>query len=602
MAQQSTARTEQSGQSVAQALALHREGRLDEAERIYRRILAAEPAHPEALHLSGLLNYQQGRLADALRLLAAAMRAKPSSSDAQMDYTLVLTGLGRHDEALASLDELAAHCADDARWHFNRANAQKELGRYSDALQSYEQAIALSPALFVAHHNRGSALAALDRHEEALASFDRALTLDLATADRIGALINRGKMLVKLKRFDEALASFDRVLDLAPDHVDALTRRGVVLAKLGRYEEALAVYAAALRADPDCLDAYVNRGNAFAFMNRFDAALADFAAATARQPDHPGANFNESLVRLCLGDFRRGWEKYEYRWQCGQYALRRPKLPRPVWRGDIDPRGKTILLYAEQGMGDAIQFVRYAPLLAARGAKVIVGVHRPLAALMTGAAGVAAVIADGQALPDFDLYCPMLSLPLAFGTEFATIPSTVPYIRPQPDRIAQWQGRLPQTGRLRIGICWAGTAIHPNDERRSIPLEAFATILSVRDVDFVSLQRDVNAAQAAILEAYGVAPLGQEFADFADTAAVVSMLDLIISVDTAVAHLAGAMAKAVGLLVPFSPDFRWMLRRTDSPWYPTMRLFRQTAIGEWDGPLNRLREELAGIAASRRQA
>lgn len=596
MTKKAAARSSQSARSIERALALHRTGRLDEADRIYGRVLAADPLHCDALHLSGLLRHQQGRSVDALRMVAAALKAKPEAAAVHMNHGVILLALDRYGEALASFDRALAMAPGDALLHYNRGNALKGLGRHDEALASYDRALALAPDLVVAHHNRGSTLAALDRYEEALANFERALALKPELADRISALNNRGKMLAKLKRFDEALASYDEVLALAPDHVDALTRRGVALVEFGRYDEALAAHGAALRIDPDYIDAYLNRGNVYAFLNQFDAALADYAAVMARQPEHADANFNEALARLCLGDFHRGWPKYEYRWRCKHFAPARPRLPQPVWRGDQDVRGKTVLLCAEQGMGDAIQFVRYAPLVAARGAKVLVGVHRPLQAVLTSVPGVAQVIADGESLPDFDLHCPMLSLPLAFGTELATIPSTVPYIRPLPDRMARWQGRVPQNGRLRVGVCWAGTAVHPGDRRRSIPLDLFANILSAGGVDFVSLQKDVSAAQAAILDTHGVVQLGQDLADFADTAAVVAMLDLVISVDTSVAHLAGAMGKAVGVLVPFAPDFRWMLHRTDSPWYPTMRLFRQSAVGDWHGPIERLRQELTALA------
>lgn len=326
-----------------------------------------------------------------------------------------------------------------------------------------------------------------------------------------------------------------------------------------------------------------------------DEALRSFTAAVAIKPDNPEANFNEGLTRLCLGDFRNGWQKYEYRWERAEFAKERPAYPRPMWRGEKEIAGKTILLVAEQGLGDAIQFARYAPMVAALGARVWLGVRPSLTALMATVPGVSQVFGGGETLPDFDLYCPLLSLPLAFETELATIPSAVPYIRPLEDRMAKWRERLPQNGRLRVGICWAGTGAHPNNRRRSIAMERFATILSVPGIDFVSLQKDVGEAAAALSER-GVDQLGQEFSDFADTAAVVAMLDLVISVDTSVAHLAGAMAKAVALLVPFSPDFRWMLDRTDTPWYPTMRLFRQSAIDDWEGPLQRLHRELTGLA------
>ncbi|MGC1776832.1 MAG: tetratricopeptide repeat protein [Xanthobacteraceae bacterium] len=597
MAKQASAR--RSARSIEQALALHRQGKLDEADRIYGNLLGADPHNFDALYLAGMLRHQQGRSVEGLRMVAAALKAKPGAADARMNYGAILLALERHEEALASFDQALAMRTGDAAVHYNRGNALKGLGRHEEALASYDRALALAPDLAVAHHNRGSTLAELDRYEEALASYDCALELKPELADRINALNNRGKMLAKLRRFDEALAGYDQVLALAPNHVDALTRRGVALAELGRYDEALAAYAAALRIDPDYIDAYVNRGNVYAFFCRFDAALTDYTAATARQPEHADANFNEALVRLSLGDFRRGWPKYEYRWQCKQYASARPNFPRPVWRGDQDLSGKTILLCAEQGMGDAIQFVRYAPLIAARGAKVLVGAHRPLAAVLSSVPGVAQVIADGESLPDFDLYCPLLSLPLAFGTELATIPSTVPYIRPQPDRVTRWEGRVPQNGRLRVGVCWAGTSLHRGDRHRSIPIETFAKIMSVGGVDFVSLQKDVSDTQSAILREHGVLQLGQEFADFADTAAVIAMLDLVISVDTSVAHLAGAMGRATGVLIPFSPDFRWLLERTDSPWYPTMRFYRQSAIGRWETPVNRLHAELEAVARRR---
>ena len=628
MAKHVTKRLMRSDRSIEQAATLHRQGRLDEADRIYSAILAAEPHHFDALHLSGVLKFQQGRSIDALRLVAAALKKQPGSADALASYGVVLNALNRHEEALASFDRVLAIRAGDAALHYNRGNALQHLGRHANALASYDRALVLAPGLAEAHLNRSNTLAALGRHEEALAGYDRALSLAPQRADihanrgaalmalgrndealesldkavagdpnSIVALNNRGNALGWVKRFDEALASYDKALALCPDHAEALNGRGLALIGLGRCDEALAHYAQVLRIAPDLVDAHVNRGNAFVALNRTDQALASYAAAIALSPQHPDANFNDALTRLCVGDFREGWKRYEYRWDRKKSPARRPNYPRPMWRGDKNLQGKTIFLPAEQGHGDAIQFVRYAPLLAGLGAKVLVGVHRPLAALMASVPGVSQVIGDGEAIPDFDLYCPLLSLPLAFETELATIPSSVPYIQADQARVAKWQGRVPQNGRLRIGICWAGGSLHLNDRNRSIPLERFAALLSVPGVDFVSLQKEVTETQSAILRDHGVAQLGPEFDDFADTAAVLAMLDLVIAVDTSVAHLAGAMGKAIGLLVPFAPDFRWMLDRTDSPWYPTMRLFRQSAIGDWDTPLARIRNELAGVAS-----
>ncbi len=626
MAKRASARLSQSAGSIGQALTLHRAGRLDEADRIYNAILAANPRDFEALHLSGVLKHQQGRSIDALRLVAAALQAKPGSADALVNYGVILETLRRHEEALASFDRALALGCNEAALHFNRGNVLNTIGRYADALASYDAALALAPGLSDAHYHRGNTLVALDRYAEALASYDRALAFAPERADihanrgavlleldrgdaalaclnqavaldpgNIAALNNRGNALVKLERYAEALASYDEALALCPDHADALSNRGLALCELGRYDEALAHYAQALRVAPDFIPAHLKRGNTLAKLARMEEALASFTKAVALEPTNAEANFNAALARLCLGDFGAGWKQYEFRWQRKTCAVARPNFPRPLWRGETDLHGRTILLTAEQGLGDAIQFVRYAPLVAALGAKVLLAVHRPLKALAQSVPGVAQVAADNETLPAFDLYCPLPSLPLAFGTELSTIPAEVPYLWPQQQRIAKWREKLPQTGRLRIGICWAGNRDHPNDRRRSIPLERFAAILATSGVDFVSLQKELSEAEAAILREHGVTQLGREFADLSDTAAVVAMLDLVIAVDTSVAHLAGAMAKAVALLVPFAPDFRWLLERTDSRWYPTMRLFRQSALDDWQGPLQRVRDELADL-------
>jgi tetratricopeptide (TPR) repeat protein len=627
MAKRASARLSQSAGSIGQALTLHRAGRFDEAERIYDAILAIDPRDFEALHFSGVLKHQQGRSADALRLVAAALRARPGSADALVNYGVILETLQRHEDALASFDRALTLGADQAALHFNRGNVLHTLARYAEALASYDAALALAPELADAHYHRGNTLAALDRHADALASYDRALVLAASRADilanrgavllelectdaalesldralaldpdNFAALNNRGNALGKLERYGDALASYERALALRPDDADALSNRGLALSELGRYDDALADYARALALAPDFIPGHLKRGHTLVRLARMADALASFGAAIALNPRDAEANFNAALARLCLGDFGEGWKQYEYRWERKKYAVARPSLPRPLWRGEEDLRGQTILLTAEQGLGDAIQFARYAPLVAARGAKVVLAVHRPLKALMQSVPGVAQIVADDEALPAFDHYCPLPSLPLAFDTVLATIPAQIPYLWPQQERLARWRDRLPQTGRLRVGICWAGNRDHQNDRRRSIPLERFAEILSVPSVDFVSLQKAVGAPEAAVLRACGVAQLGGEFADFSDTAAVVAMLDLVIAVDTSVAHLAGAMGKAVGLLVPFSPDFRWLLERTDSPWYPTMRLFRQSAIDDWQGPLDRVRGELADLA------
>lgn len=517
----------QAENGIDRAVAAHRQGRLEDAARIYGEILTATPDQPDALNLLGLLRHQQSRNIEALQLIGAALQRGAQSADIVNNFALVLSALGRR--------------------------------------------------------------------EEALAAFERALAID---RNHVNALNNRASALARAKRNEEALITYRRLLEVQPNHLAALNESGGLYMRLGQAEAALACYDRAIAASP-LPELYVNKGTALRALKRDDEALASFATAARLKPDFAEAHWNASLVRLRHGDFARGWKDYEWRWRKADWAGRQRHFSAPLWLGEQPIAGKTILLHAEQGFGDTIQFVRYAALAAGLGATVVLECPPQLKSLLDDVNGVARVISHGEAPPPVDFQCPLMSLPWAFRTELATVPADVPYIRPPAERIVKWRGKLPQSGRWRVGLCWSGSKAHPNDDRRSIPLEDFSGLFSVPGIDFVSLQKDVAEQDTEILRAHGVAELGRDFADFADTAAVMTMIDLIITVDTAVAHLAGAMAKAVAVLVAFSPDWRWMLERTDTPWYPTARLFRQPAIGDWHTPFERLRGELAALAGRR---
>jgi tetratricopeptide (TPR) repeat protein len=507
--------------------------------------------------------YQQGRLGDAEKSLSAILAAVPDHLDA-----LHLLGLLRHQQQ-----------------------------RNAEALELVGAVLKRAPHSGEACNNYGLILAALARHRDALAAFEKALATG---AKGIAVRKNRAGSLKRLGRLVDALAAYEAIVGVKPDDADALNECGGLYLRLGRAAGAIDCYDRALALMPQAVALHINKGTAQSALNRFDEALESFNAAIAIDPECAEAHYDASLVRLRLGDFANGWRQYEWRWKKHEHAGKRPDFGAPLWLGQEPLKDKTIVLLAEQGYGDTIQFLRYVPLVAALGARVILGVQPPLKLLASGVAGVSLVLGEGERVPPADFYCPLLSLPLAFATELTTVPANIPYIRPQPECIAQWRAKLngyrPADGRLRIGLCWSGSNVHLNDRNRSIPLERFAAILAVPDVDFVSVQKDVNPAHAAFLRRYNIVQLGQDFADFADTAAALAALDLVITVDTSVAHLAGAIGKAVALLLPFSPDFRWLLDRTDSPWYPTMRLYRQNAIGDWDTPLERLRQELAIVA------
>jgi tetratricopeptide (TPR) repeat protein len=549
------------GQSMNEALSLHRQGRLRDAEKIYTRVLKAAPDHFDALNLLGTIKAQLGRIGEAHRLLSAAVKLNPRAPQGWANLGQVLHALKQDQDALGCFDRALALAPDDIGVLTNRANALLSLGRHEDALAAFREILARVPQHPEARLNSGIAHAAL------------------------GAL-------------DEAVAEFDHVLTLVPGHPAAHFNRGVALYDLGRYADAVAAHDSALAAAPDHAGALLNRGRALAALNRFDDAIASYGKAHALRKDDADAHFMESLALLTFGDYRRGFEKYEWRWRRSGMAEQKSR-GRPLWLGDYPLARKTVLLHAEQGLGDTIQFARYVPLLAANGAKVVLEVQPELTALMARLDGATTVIARGAAPPQqFDVHCPLGSLPLAFKTEPATVPADIPYLSADDEHLAIWSARIGALERPRIAIAWAGNPSHLNDRNRSIAFAKLAPLLSI-PARFVSIQRDVRGDDAiALAGEVRVTNVGADLENFSDTAAVIALCDLVISVDTAVAHLAGAMGRPLWMLLPFAPDWRWTLDGETSPWYPTARLFRQTSLGDWDGVIERLGDELKRFAQS----
>lgn len=463
-------------------------------------------------------------------------------------------------------------------------------GHTAEAETRYRQILAARPGEKHALNQLGMICYEREHYVEALELFAAAAKIDRASGE---AAANHGAALNAVGRYAEALAVFDRALILKPGYVPALHNRGRALMELGRHADALRSFDRVIALDPSHVDALYERGNALRELRRHDEALGSYRRALALRPESADVHVNEALTLLRLGDFRVGLPKYEWRWRRKDVAGLRRNFAQPLWRGEEPIDGKTILLHAEQGFGDTIQFARYAALVAARGARVVLEVQPQLKPLIDGMNGPAAVVSRGEALPPFDLHCPLLSLPLACGTTLDTIPSAIPYLDAPPRRVAAWRERLPAAGR-RVGLVWAGSAGYASDRNRTLRLDRLAPLFGLPGIAFVSLQRDLRDGEAEALRTVpGLVDLGRDLVDFADTAAVVSMLDLVVSVDTAVAHLAGAMGKLVLVLLPHSPDFRWLLDRPDSPWYPTARLYRQPAFGDWDSVIARVRADLA---------
>ena len=507
------------------------------------------------LHRQALGSFQQGDLDKAERLCTGILEYRQDDFDALQILGLLNLQRRRPNEALGFLSKaMEVNCSADAM--SNLGLALHAAGRFEEAAANHRNALMLAPGHPEILYNLGNACSELGRIDEALANYDEVLAKNPGHA---GTLVNRGNAYLRLNRPVEAISSFDKALATMPGHPQILTNRGHALRRLDRPVE----------------------------------ALADFNAALAKAPDFPEAHFEAGMTRLTLGDFE-GWKDYEWRWKTGRFARRRRKLDAPLWRGEAPIAGKKILLHAEQGFGDTIQFIRYAPLLAGRGAKVICEVQPQLRSLLSQLDDIE-VIAEGEPLPRFDLQCPMLSLPLAFGTRIETIPASIPCLTASADRLTLWRDRLPK--RPRAGFVWSGSPFHDNDANRSIPLASLAALLASAPLSCISLQTELRAADDEVLrDLTNLVHLGGELRDFADTAAVISLLDVVISVDTAVAHLAGALGKPVVILLPFAADFRWMRDREDTPWYPTAKLFRQSAFGDWARVIARLGDELRMVA------
>ena len=427
--------------------------------------------------------------------------------------------------------------------------------------------------------------------------FARALKADPGCP---GALSNRANVLNRLDRPGEALALYDEALLPNPEHSETLCNRAIVLHRLGRYEEALAGFDKALALRPDFAQAHSNRGLTLQQTGRPQEALASFNRALSLMPDYPFARWNASLCKLLLGDFAAGWPEYEWRWKQPEWRTEGERFKGPRWLGGESLAGKTILLHAEQGLGDTLQFCRYAPAVAETGATVLLEVQSPLKELLSTLGGIRQIFARGEALPPFDFHCPLMSLPLAFGTTLGTIPAAVPYIRADAVRARQWDEKIGRNGRPRVGIACSGRPTHRDDRNRSIPLRHFAPLLA-QDLQLVSLQKDIRPEDRKMLEETpGILNFADDLKDFSDTAALAETMDLVITVDTSVAHLAGAMGKPVWILLPFAPDWRWLLNREDSPWYPSATLFRQSKTGEWDDVFGRIAANLASFIGNQR--
>lgn len=476
------------------------------------------------------------------------------------------------------------------------ATVEAERKHSAVALELFDQVLRINPDHATSLNYRGNALLDLQRHDEALSSYDHALRIE---PDYAEALFNRGNALLDMKRPAEALASYDRALAIDPDYVDVLYNRGSALRELARYDEALESYDRALAVKPDHAEALCNRGNTLLELNRHEEALQSYDRALVIDSDSADVHMNRAIAWLTMGDFRRGWPEHEWRWKYAGRSL--PPIAKPLWDGE-PLNGRTILLHWEQGLGDTLQFVRYARLLQRQGARVVVYCQAPLKRLLQRCDGIDQLVAHGEPLPDYDVWTPMLSLHGLLPMDIESIPGECGYLTADPALVAHWKTRLAAFPGFRIAIAWQGNRGHQGDRQRSIPLEFFGQLARVPGVRLISLQAGSGAEDPAetdgSFEVIRFADLDTTNGPFMDTAAILRNVDLTICCDTSVLHLAGALGVPVWLAQMFSSDWRWLLDRDDSPWYPSLRLFRQKSLGDWDEVFQRMAGAIRTITHS----
>ena len=545
-------------QMLQKALDLHNGGELSQAISTYRQILKVFPDQFDALHYLGVALAQREEFEAALEPLALAITIRPENAAAHNHYGNALAGLSL----------------------------------YAEAARSYERAVSCDGGMADVHYNRGVVMMALGQREAALACYTKANDLNPGYAQ---AYNNRGIALLELGRLSEALADYERAIGVRPEFADAWMNRAELLRRLRRSEEALESSARAIAIDPKCAQAHNIRGATFADWGRYEEAMASYDRALELNPRATEVAWNKALIDLSRGHFEAGWPPYEFRWGLKSLKLTQRFPDIPAWRGERSVNGKVVLLHAEQGYGDTIQFTRYCTLVAALGARVVLSAPSALHSLLASLRGVDEIIGQATA-PPFDFHCPLMSLPLAFGTVLGSIPAPTPYLHAEQAAKARWAKRLSalRSG-ARVGLVWSGRVTHNKDLERSIPLQQLMPLVH-HSLQWISLQKEVRASDEPCLQALpAIARLGEELVDFADAAALIENLDLVITVDTAVAHLAGALGRPVWILLPHAADWRWLQEREDSPWYPTARLFRQSAARQWGPVIERVENELKAL-------
>ncbi len=624
---------------ISKSLDYLRESNLDAAEPLLLQALSIDANNPDVLRFLGIIYAQRKDYTQALKYLEAAIKVNPQNGIAHSNLGNVLFELGQFEKALNAYDHAIKLTPTYAEAWSNKGNALYELQRYEEALGHHDRAIALNPSYAEAWSNKGNALYELQRYEEALGHHDRAIALNPFYAE---AWSNKGLVLNHLKDFKNALAHHDKAISLRPMSAKAWINKGMTYSELEQHQDALALYDQAIAINPNLAEAWTNKGNAVfalghhkesiehhqkaiqlrpdyvqawyniaishAALKNYQESIRSYEQAIQLKADYAMAYWNKSLVELIIGDLHNGWQNFEARAFIQNSPLRTNYNLISRLKTPADAIGKKILIWSEQGLGDAIQFCRYVPELEKLGADVTFVTPAALTTLMESLDAAIQITDNCVDLSGFDFQAPLMSLPLIFSTEIATIPNPLPYLKPNPIKQKAWEDRLGARGPLRVGLVWNG-GFRPDqpemravNERRNIPLETIARLQYLNNIEFYSLQKgdpaesELDRDKTSLWPANNLLNFAPELKDFSDTAALIANLDLVISVDTSTAHLAAALGKPTWILNRYDSCWRWLEDRTDSPWYSSVRLYRQKTPGNWEEVMDAVGKDLKVLA------
>ena len=615
---------------ILEVINLIRENKLSENEVKIYQALEGDKKNVNYLFQIGLSCAQNNRFSDALLIFNCLLSKNVKDLKIYYNLGLIYSLRGNHSRAVSFYVLALEIKSADFETRIHKGASCNDLKKYSLALEAIELAIEISPDIPEAWSNKGISLSGLGFYTDAIEAYNKAIELNLEYAEawsnrsiplyKLGqyaeayesceralmlrpnydmALKNKAVILHQLKRYDEAIVHYDKALSLNPDFAEAHSNKANALNELKRYDEAIAHYDKALSLNPDYHEAWTNKGATLYELKRYDEAIAHFDKSLSLKPDYHEATWNKSLSYLLQGNFEKGLPLYESRRESEiiDKVVGKRVFNQPTWNGLESLDGKTILLYGEQGFGDFIQFCRYVKLVSELGARVILETPKPLYGLMTGLPGVTQLVIEGDPLQPFDYQCSLLSLPLALKTNLTNIPTKKSYLVSDPDKVLDWAKKLGKKRGMRVGLAWSSISNFSDDSKRSLELVNFVKALPIQGCEYVCLQKELKECDVEFFQNYkNIQFFGNELKDFSDTAALCEHMDIVISVDTSVAHLAAAIGKSTWILLPYVPDWRWLLDRKDSPWYPSVKLYRQATIDDWDQAFENVRNDLISIS------